>query len=648
MAIFPTTQSFGTLRITVLSVGALNEAWLCVNLFPGDGIHDDTTAINNAVAYPGTVYNSSRCGQGCPNVTQCCGSSTLTPAIVYFPPGNYSVRAPIALYYFTQAVGDALNPPTIWVHPNWTNAGTPANAVFDANPYVPGGNALPWSDSTNTFYRQIRNFIFDLTSAPNKTTTIHWNVAQATSLQNIVISMRPSGYGQTGVFMENGSGGFFTDIVINGGAVGLGMGSQQFTNRNVTITNAGTAVAMYFDWSWTFSQFNIQNCTIGFDLSTGGFTNLQVTSVIIIDSVISATLGIKSSYAPGYSSPQSSGMLMLERVDFTGSPVAIGVGTDPSSRVILAGNQYINLYAQGNAWTNAGQSLTGQAFNGTACAYQNNSQQVKTAQELTIARVLAPIPRPSNLVDSNGNIFAKSRPQYETTPYTGFLSAKTFGLKGDGSTDDTVNMRNFFQTAAQNGQIAYFDKGAYIITDTVQVPSNLKITGECLPIIMIHGSNFLDQTNPRVGLRIGNPGDVGSVQITDMVFEVQGPSPGAIILEWNIKSSSPGAAGMWDTHWRIGGSAGTQLQQDVCIKTPQLQKTAGDPEFTRCAGAFMLFHLTPQADGYFENMWGWTADRMIPFLILTSHVSDHDTDDLDQPPRSNVDIYTGRSVVYGI
>ena len=322
----------------------------------------------------------------------------------------------MAIYYFTQMVGDALNPPTIFANGTWKKNGTlGSNAVFDVNPYVPGTNALPWSDSTNTFYRQIRNFVFDLTQAPNGTTAIHWQVAQATSLQNIVIHMKPSAYGQTGIFMENGSGGFFSDVVINGGNVAMGLGSQQFTTRNVTITNAATAVGIYFDWSWTFSQINIANCTIGFDLTSGGFTNLQVASVILIDSVIGATLGIKSLYAPGYSSPQSGGQLMLERVDFTNSPTAIAVGTNAGDRVILAGGQYIDLYAQGNAWTNAGQDLTGQAFNGTACAYDNTTQNVHTAQELTIARKLAPIPRPSSLVDGNGNIYGRSRPQYAST-----------------------------------------------------------------------------------------------------------------------------------------------------------------------------------------------------------------------------------------
>jgi glucan 1,3-beta-glucosidase len=116
-------------------------------------------------------------------------------------------------------------------------------------------------------------------------------------------------------------------------------------------------------------------------------------------------------------------------------------------------------------------------------------------------------------------------------------------------------------TAALAGQIAYFDHGAYIISDTIQVPTDLKITGELFPMIMATGANFQDQNNPRAVFRVGNPGDTGTVEISELVFETKGPAPGAIMVEWNIKAAAPGAAGMWDSHWRIGGTAGTQLQR---------------------------------------------------------------------------------------
>lgn len=48
----------------------------------GDGVTDDTAAINAAISA------GNRCGHGC-------DSSTVVPALVYFPAGNYLVSTPI-------------------------------------------------------------------------------------------------------------------------------------------------------------------------------------------------------------------------------------------------------------------------------------------------------------------------------------------------------------------------------------------------------------------------------------------------------------------------------------------------------------------------------------------------------------------------
>jgi glucan 1,3-beta-glucosidase len=337
-------------------------------------------------------------------------------------------------------LGDAVSPPNIVAAANFTKGGTIiGDAVFDANIYIPGfgGAGLSWWDNQNNFYRQIRNFNFDLTNAPNDTVAVHWQVAQATGLQNLVINMRAKdrpGNKQIGIRMENGSGGFFSDITINGGMTGMSLGSQQFTSRKITINNAGTAIFFIFNWVWLFAQTTIANCDIGFDMSNGGFPNQATSQLLIVDSAISASLGVLTVYAPGYSGPQAAGSLMVERVDFTGSRTAIAAGASDSSRVILAATGLVPLFAQGNAWTSAGQDLNGQIFNGTTCTYQNQTQTVKSARELTIQRQLAPIARPAPLVDAVGQWVGRVRPQYEDKQPSDFLSAKAFGLKGDGLT----------------------------------------------------------------------------------------------------------------------------------------------------------------------------------------------------------------------
>jgi glucan 1,3-beta-glucosidase len=56
----------------------------------GDGITDDTAAIQRAIA------EGDRCAPGF------CESSTNTPAVVYFPTGTYLISSSIFDYYYTQ------------------------------------------------------------------------------------------------------------------------------------------------------------------------------------------------------------------------------------------------------------------------------------------------------------------------------------------------------------------------------------------------------------------------------------------------------------------------------------------------------------------------------------------------------------------
>jgi hypothetical protein len=59
--------------------------------------------------------------------------------------------------------------------------------------------------------------------------------------------------------------------------------------------------------------------------------------------------------------------------------------------------------------------------------------------------------------------------------------------------------------------------------------------------------------------KVGNPGDIGAVEISDLVITTTGGSAGAIGIEWNIKQSAQGSAGMWDVHVRLGGTKVCQL-----------------------------------------------------------------------------------------
>jgi len=57
---------------------------------------------------------------------------------------------------------------------------------------------------------------------------------------------------------------------------------------------------------------------------------------------------------------------------------------------------------------------------------------------------------------------------------------------------------------------------------------------------MAGGTAFKDQTNPKPVFQVGQPGDVGSVEISDLIFETLGSQAGAIMMEWNVAESSQG------------------------------------------------------------------------------------------------------------
>jgi hypothetical protein len=54
------------------------------------------------------------------------------------------------------------------------------------------------------------------------------------------------------------------------------------------------------------------------------------------------------------------------------------------------------------------------------------------------------------------------------------------------------------------------------------------------------------------------------MQISDMLFTGSGPTAGVVLMEWNIRESKQGSVAMWDTIFRVGGAAGTELSAKNC------------------------------------------------------------------------------------
>lgn len=170
--------------------------------------------------------------------------------------------------------------------------------------------------ATNIFARQIRNVVFDTTAVPGQIsiTGIHWPAAQATSIQNVIFQLsQEAGNKHVGIFMEEGSGGYMSDLVFYGGEFGAQFGNQQYTMRNLTFVNCQTAIQQLWDWFWVYKDISIVDCDVGINMTASG-----VGSALILDSFFYNTpvamASNTSTVGPG--NMQSQGSLIFENVAF--------------------------------------------------------------------------------------------------------------------------------------------------------------------------------------------------------------------------------------------------------------------------------------------------------------------------------------------
>ncbi|KAF3228279.1 hypothetical protein TWF191_002784 [Orbilia oligospora] len=441
-----------------------------------------------------------------------------------------------------------------------------------------GQGGEEWYINQNNFMRQIRNFIIDMQAVPNvmqgqsiHPAGIHWQVAQATSLQNIqVIMSKRANSTHLGIFMENGSGGFMSDLTFSGGAIGAYLGNQQFTIRKFSFNGCKVAVETHWNWALSAKSFLVNNCQVGFNISASAGSAQGTGSINIMDTtVINTSIGIIATLA---------GTNRTSILVDNWKMINVDAGIVSAGKTVLAGGTGVI------------------PSRGSGITYRSGTE-----------------------AGSSG--FERSKPQYEDLPASLFYDVKASGARGNGRSDDTAAINAALQAATSAGKIAYFPHGMYLVTDTIFIPPSAKVVGEVWSQIQGTGTKFSSKDSPYVMVKVGNVGDIGDVEIQDMLFGVRGGTAGAVLVQWNIKARTPGSAALWDSHWRVGGSTGTNLQKTQCPKlTGQVNPN--------CIAGSLLLHLTPTSSGYFENAWIWTADH-----------------DLDIVTQDQIDIYVARGVL---
>lgn len=143
--------------------------------------------------------------------------------------------------------------------------------------------------------------------------------------------------------------------------------------------------------------------------------------------------------------------------------------------------------------------------------------------------------------------------------------------------------------------------GTYVVTNTLHIPLGTRLYGEAQPVILGSHPKFNDSSAPIPVIQVGRPGDMGELVICDMIFSTRGPAAGAIIVEWNVHEATQGSAAMFDSHIRVGGFRGTDLEISECPKEAPLNALP--------RASCLNLHLTKTASGYFQNVWVWTADH---------------------------------------
>lgn len=180
-----------------------------------------------------------------------------------------------------------------------------------------------------------------------------------------------------------------------------------------------------------------------------------------------------------------------------------------------------------------------------------------------------------------------------------FVSMHMYGAKGDGIADDTAAMQAVLDRHI--GAVIYVPYGVYVLHDTLHIPVGTRLVGQAQPTLLGTGSAFQDAQTPRPVIRVGHPGERGSVEISDVIFSTRGHCPGAIVVEWNVQEETQGSVAMFDAHIRIGGTAGTEQELRQCPKDAPLESLPR----ANC----LSLHVTKEASGYFQNVWIWTADH---------------------------------------
>lgn len=259
--------------------------------------------------------------------------------------------------------------------------------------------------------------------------------------------------------MENGSGGFLSDLTFSGGALGAYVGNQQFSVRNLKFSNHQShAIEIHWDWGWTWKGVTIENCPVAVFMSTPlAFT--EVGSAIFIDSTIT-NCPIGFNLQTG--ARNATIVLSLFSVTTTNVPAIVQYIGGATLLAGSSGTVAVHAWGIGKRYdTSAGEAAGTQQSGAYPRAPVISSGLLKN---------------PSN---QQSGFFERSKPQYETVAAGNFMNVKTvYGAVGNGVADDTAALIKAFAAVAGTANILWIPAGVYLVTNTVLIPKGVKVVGQ--------------------------------------------------------------------------------------------------------------------------------------------------------------------------
>jgi glucan 1,3-beta-glucosidase len=487
---------------------------------------------------------------------------------------------PVQLYVDTVFLGNPISRPTLKASSNFTGN----TLIYSKDPAL---------DATINFYIAIKNFVFDSTSVAAATEffLMDWSVSQATQLTNNLFRM-PLGSAHTGVATpEGGSGTYMGNLDFEGGAVGMNINNQQYSIKDVTFNGCSTGVLISHGFDIVFQGLQFKNCDIGINATTGGVGN--VGSYVLLDSTADTvnTLVLTKT--------QTVAATNTTNTTTTGddSVVIENLSVKNVPRTVVAGNSTLLTGEVTGTWVYGNAYMPDSRIGGV---HDNG--------------VLYPTSRSPSLL-SGGKYLTVAPPTYQEYGVERVINIKNVpGLPvyGDGQNDDTDSINAILRLTAGRA-VTFFPAGTYLVTSTIHVPPGSKLIGEVWSAISAAGSFFADATNPQVMVQVGNAGDSGLTQISDMLFTVADVLPGCILVQVNMAGAQ-----FFNAHFRVGGRFSFIASTLLGLQCTHIWilGAAGSATETKCTdasnpckAAFLLLHLTPTASVYIEDMWGWTADH---------------------------------------